>query len=169
MAYYITPLGVYLYVMHLKHETFMNKLTPLIYLVLCLFLPISAASEKNNILPITPATITIPSNIHYLTMGPRLQGKSLRVSIVVEEIYPSIFIEEITFGDVEGDPDIVTNSYFLSGFEVVKKLGGKKWSPLNNINLIKWHKWNEFEAKHIKTKFKIIYNSKNNFNIEIIK
>ena len=148
----------------------MNKLTPLIYLVFCLFLPVSAASEKSNILPITPATITIPSNIHYLTMGPRLQSKkSLRVSVVVEEIYPSLFIEEITFGDVEGDPDIVTKSYFLSGFDIVKKLGGKKWSPLNNINLIKWHKWNEFEAMHNKTKFKIIYNTKNNFKIEKIK
>ena len=148
----------------------MNKLTPLIFLIFYLFLSTSTASEKNNILPVTPATITIPSNIHYLTMGPRLQGKkSLRVSIIVEEIYPSIFVEEITFGDVEGAPDIVTNSYFLSGFEIVKKIGGKKWSPLNNINLIKWHKWNQFEMKHNKTKFKIIYNSKNNFNLEIIK
>ena len=149
----------------------MNNLTPVIYLVFFVFFSASSiASEKNTILPIKSVTIAIPTNIHYLSMGPRFRGeKSLRVSIVIEEIYPSIFVEEITFGDVEGDPDIVTKSYYLSGFDVTEKLGEKKWSRLNNINYIKWHQWNEFEMKHNKIKFKIIYNSNNKFNIEIIK
>ncbi len=148
----------------------MNKLTPIICSVFYTFFSVSSiGSEKNTILPITPATIAIPTNIHYLSMGPRFRSeKSLRVSIIVEEIYPSIFVEEINFGDVEGDPDVVAKSYFLSGFDITERLGENKRTRLNNINYIRWLQWNEFEMKHNEIKFKITYNSNSKFNIETI-
>ena len=147
----------------------MNKLTLLIFLVFNMLISASSiAAEKNIILPAKSASITIPTNIHYLSMGPRFRVKRLRVSIVVDEIYPSIFIEEITSRDTEGKPDIISNSYYLVGEDITGKLGDKKWSRLDTFKSIKWHKWNEFEMNHKKIKFKIIYNSNNKFNIIII-
>ncbi len=78
-----------------------------IILILVLLLPTYVSAETIQIKPIKDATkISIPTEVYFLTTGPRhMNKKALRISFVVEEIYPSIYVEEITYGDTEGDPD----------------------------------------------------------------
>ncbi len=139
-------------------------------IVCCLiFSNIAMAAQKSLINPTTIDPIAIPLNIKYLTKGPVFKEDSvLRVSIVMEEIYPSIYIEAISRGSEEGEPDKVKKYYFLSSFDIAKKIDIKA-GFLIGLKFLKWEKWNEFILKSEKKKFKLKYNSKHQFEIEVMK
>lgn len=133
----------------------------------------NSSAETIKVNPIKGATISIPTEVYFVTTGPRhMDRKALRISIIIEEVYPSIYVEEITYGDTEGDPDIITSSSWLNGFDIAKAFNYKDkygYEYLTNLQFNSWTKWNEFTIKERHNKFKIKYNSNNNFDVSRIK
>ncbi len=108
--------------------------------------------------------LSIPLNVRHLSTGPRELGRrGLRVCIVIEEIYPSIYLEEIAYGNVEGDPDLVTTSYYLNGFDVARAFG-YRW--LEGLRFMNWISWNKFEMEDSRTHFRISYHSDGQVEME---
>ncbi len=138
---------------------------------LLLFGNISA--ETIQIKPLKGATVSIPTNVYFVTTGPRYMNKTaLRVSFIAEEIYPSVYVEVITYGDTEGDPDIITASYWLSGSDIAKGFNYNSkygYEDLTNLEFKSWLKWNEFTLTERHNKFLIKYNADKKFIITIIK
>ena len=115
----------------------------------------------------------MPTEVYLLTTGPRyMNKKALRVSFVAEEIYPSVYVEEITYGDTEGDPDIITRSSWLVGSDIAAAFKYREkygYEYLTNLEFKSWSKWNEFTIQEKHNKFRIKYNPDNKFNVTKIK
>jgi hypothetical protein len=123
----------------------------------------TAFGNEFTVKPIEIENPEIPLNIRFLTTGSMLGSKFIRVSIMIEEIYPSIFIEEIIRGEVEGEPDKIVSHYLISGFDIAEKFG---YTSLMGLKFVKWNAWNEFEMADKKIEFVVRYNDKKQFQIK---
>ncbi len=145
----------------------MNKLW-IIYIVLlvCLFSPNIYASLLLE--PKQKSPISIPLEVAFLTTGPRDSGtRALRIIFLVAEVYYSLAIEEITYGlTTEGDADIISNSYYLNGFDVATAVGQTSFTALK---FHKWVKWNEFELEDNGSVFRIRYTPARKFEVTVVK
>ncbi len=135
----------------------------IILLIVCFLFAQLIFGKEFIIKPIKIDNPKIPLNIRFLTSGSMMGRKFLRVSILVEEVYPSIFIEEIIRGNVEGEADKVKGYYLISGFDIAKKFG---YTWLIGLKFNKWNSWNEFEMSDTKTRFLIRYNKHKQFQIK---
>jgi hypothetical protein len=102
----------------------------------------------------------MPVNVHFTTTGPGMaDNKRLKVSIIVEEIYPSIYIEEITVGE-EDKRALATRTYLLNGSDIANSLG-YKW--LSGLHFVEWIDGSQFEMEDDTMRFVIQYTSKREF------
>ncbi|NQY75067.1 MAG: hypothetical protein HRT90_09935 [Candidatus Margulisbacteria bacterium] len=107
--------------------------------------------------------VGIPSDFVYLNTGPRrpieLKNNkpinleqyietSYRVGFILSEIYYSLSIEEINWGNEERDPE-VEMTYFINVYKLwSEEFGNKeKGEAIVNIKFIKWENWNTFILK----------------------
>jgi hypothetical protein len=116
-----------------------------ILIIACLTL-VTVATVQAAPMPVEPLNvpdaqaIAIPLHVMSVTTSPANDdGKVLRVALYLEEIYWSLYVEEIVRGMTEGDADQVTNSYRLDGGAIAQQLGVEYPQP---VQFGEWNAWN---------------------------
>lgn len=132
-----------------------------------LFFCLSSWAASSTVVPLKGSGLSIPLRVDTVSTGPRDFGeRGLRVILSVSEIYYSIAVEEISYGLTEGDPDIITHSFFLSGFDVAPSIGLRRFTALK---FQKWIAWNEFELQENELQFRVRYTPERNFELYTVK
>jgi hypothetical protein len=124
----------------------------------------SAYAETQIFKPNKTSPVRVPSEVDMVSTGPLISGElGLRVILLVYEIYYSIAVEEIFYGQTEGEPNEIKYSYFLNGFDVAPLLGRQRFTALK---FVQWKTWNQFELEDNDLKFSVRYTPERTFEFK---
>ena len=117
------------------------------------------SAKELTLKPIETEALHIPTNIYTLTLGPANGSEALRVAFLSEEIYSSLYIERLRFGEMEGETTRIQAHYYFDSFSIAKLLGLKE-GFISNLKLVKWHTWQAFEVQAEEGRFILTYRPK---------
>jgi hypothetical protein len=122
---------------------------------------ILSSQEKRN------AKISIPTEIVFVSTGPATgEPAELRFILGVEDIYYYIVIEEIKHGSTEGDPTLLSHSYFISNADIKRATDQQE---IMNLVFRRWINSSEFELEINKTVYRVQYTASHKFKITPVK
>jgi len=127
-------------------------------IVLVLFLIVSISAQAKVVIGEPEPTAFAYPDLYFISNGPALEeadftklgisdggrvvGANYRVGFINSEIYTSIIVELISFGE-EGSDVAVRKTYFLNGFKVAEAIGE---SRITNAEFVQWINPNAFSV-----------------------